>query len=115
MLVIYNDRCSKCMGLNSALTEAEMDWDALKYMEGTLSMDILNDIFDLYDGDYSDLVRTKEQAWKDSGKDIGTIQLNELKQFILENPIVLQRPIVIQDGKVVVARSPEKLAEILAS
>lgn len=113
MIVVYNESCSKCMGLNSALSEAGVDWNVLKYMEGELSTDTLDEIFDLYDGHYSDLVRCGEKTWIDSGKDIDSINLTDLKQFILENPIVLQRPIVIQDGKVIIARSPEKLEAIL--
>lgn len=114
MIVVYNERCSKCVGLNSALSEAGVDWNPLKYMEGELSIDALDEIFDLYDGHYSDLVRSSEKTWIDSGNDIENMNIADLKFFILENPIVLQRPIVIQDGKVVIARSPEKLEELLA-
>lgn len=114
MIVIYNDSCSKCVGLNGALAEAGVDWEALKYMEGALSMDMLDDVFAGYDGHYADLVRRGEKAWIDSGNDIENIPIADLKLFILENPIVLQRPIVIQNGKVVIARSPEKLEKLLA-
>lgn len=114
MNVIYNESCSKCIGLSGVLSEAGVDWNALKYMEGELSNDMLDTIFDLYDGHYSDLVRRGEKAWIDSGINIESIGIADLKLFILENPIVLQRPIVIHDGKAVIARSSEKLRELLA-
>lgn len=114
MNVIYNESCSKCVGLSGVLSEAGVDWNALKYMEGELSNDVLDTIFDLYDGYYSDLVRRSEKAWIDSGINIESISIADLKFFILENPIVLQRPIVIRDGKAVIARSSEKLRELLA-
>lgn len=115
MDIIFNERCSKCMSLSNSLSNSGIEWNALKYLNGELSKDVLDRIFDGYSGHYSDLVRTGEGAWINSGHDINQIDIEELKNFIMENPIVLQRPIVMREGKIVIARTAEKVNEVLGN
>ncbi|MGQ1929844.1 ArsC/Spx/MgsR family protein [Ornithobacterium rhinotracheale] len=59
-----------------------------------------------------DLVRTNEDIWKENykGKDLTDEQIISA---IVENPKLLERPIVINGDRAVVARPTEKIDEIL--
>tara|TARA_R110002049_G_scaffold15822_3_gene64164 strand:+ start:16579 stop:16872 length:294 start_codon:yes stop_codon:yes gene_type:complete len=60
-----------------------------------------------------DLIRTGEDEWKNTGLAIETASDDDLINAIIQYPILLQRPIVIANGKAVIARPPEKVLEIL--
>ena len=113
MIFVYNDTCSKCSELSKHLADRGFSWDTIRYMDGDLSKELVDTIFADYEGARSDLIRQKEEEWTSSGLDINAVDLTELKRFVMKHPIVLQRPIVVVDGRVVIARPPEVLWEIL--
>jgi arsenate reductase len=59
-----------------------------------------------------DIIRSKEAVYLENykGKDLTDAQWI---QAMHENPILIERPIVINGNKAVVARPPEKVKEIL--
>ena len=115
MIVIYNENCSKCARLQETLSDAGIEWEGRQYMEGELSTELLDQVFTLYRGPRADLIRCGEKAWIEAGHDIGKIDLPTLKRFVLENPVILQRPIVIREGEALLARSTEQLDELLGN
>ena len=115
IVIIYNPRCSKCRGVSELLSQQEEEWNPLHYLEGGLSPEILDHIFTKFEGDYRDLIRTGEDAWKESGHDIQKITVEELKEWILQNPVALQRPIALYEGNVIIARPPERIKELIGT
>lgn len=113
MIFIYNESCSKCSELSRHLADRGFSWDTIRYMDGDLSEDLVDTIFADYEGPRSDLIRQHEEEWSSSSFDIDTVALPELRRFVMKHPIVLQRPIVIVEGRVIIARPPEVLWEIL--
>lgn len=113
MIFIYNDTCAKCSALSRHLANRGFSWDTIRYMDGELSEKLVDTIFDDYEGPRSDLVRQHEKEWTSSGLDINTVELPKLKRFVMKHPIVLQRPIVVVEGSVIIARPREVLWEIL--
>ncbi len=59
-----------------------------------------------------DLVRVKEQIWKDNfkGKDLSD---TEIIQAMIENPRLIERPIITNGNKAVIGRPTEKILEII--
>jgi arsenate reductase len=60
----------------------------------------------------TDIVRTGEQVFAEqyAGKQLSD---NELLQAIIDNPILLQRPIVVNGDKAIIARPPQLVKDIL--
>lgn len=58
------------------------------------------------------LVRKNEKIWKDNykGKELTD---DKLIKAMIENPKLIERPIVINNNKAVVGRPPESILEIL--
>ena len=111
MFVIFNAQCSKCAGLAGMLSD--LNWQAIDYLNGELTPDLLDTIFHHYDGPVTDLVRTGESLWREAGYSLEMLDVEALKKRIHAHPILLQRPIVIRGKTVLVARPPEKVWDLL--
>nr|MCR5422417.1 transcriptional regulator Spx [Bacilli bacterium] len=44
-----------------------------------------------------DIISTRSKVIKDNNIDIDSMKLNELMDFIIENPTILKRPIIVSD------------------
>lgn len=59
-----------------------------------------------------ELVRTNESIWKEKYKNV-KLSDDEIIELMAINPKLIERPIVVNDGKAVVGRPPEKIKSIL--
>ncbi len=110
--IYYNQDCSKCRQTKSLLKEKNINTDIIEYLNNTLSKEELTHIIGL-GIPAKDLIRPFEDEWEKTGLDIETASDDELINAIIQYPILLQRPIVLANGKAVIARPPEKVLEIL--
>ena len=59
-----------------------------------------------------DIMRTKEAVYKELGmKDVEDEE--KLIEAMVEHPKLIERPIVIKDGKAVLGRPPEKVLQLI--
>lgn len=68
-------------------------------------------VLEALDMDARDLVRTKESIWKDEYQDL-ELDEDEIILAMIEHPKLMERPIVVNGSKAVVARPAEKLNEL---
>ena len=70
------------------------------------------DVLDALNMDAIDLVRKNESVWKEEYK---TLELDEDEIILamIEHPKLMERPIVVNGDRAVVARQAEKLLEVL--
>src|SRR5699024_12693717 len=59
-----------------------------------------------------ELVRTKEAIWKEKYKD-KDLSDKEVIETMLENPRLIERPIVIKNNKAAIGRPPKQVLDIL--
>ena len=80
--------------------------------EESMSAAEFEDVLDALDMDAIDLVRKNESVWKEEYK---TLELDEDEIILamIENPRLMERPIIVNGDKAVVARPAEKLLEVL--
>jgi len=80
---------------------------------GTINEERLLDILKMLDIKVIDLCRTGEQKFKELGL---TKESPEYKIFeaMLKNPILIERPIIIKNGKkAIIGRPPEKVLKFM--
>ncbi|MBD0825372.1 arsenate reductase (glutaredoxin) [Aestuariibaculum marinum] len=112
MIKIYhNNRCSKSRLGVQFLEDAGKDFEIVKYLENVPTEAELTEIIKLLGITPIELVRKNEAVWKSDykGKDLSDSQI--IKAMV-ENPKLIERPIVINGDKGVVGRPTEKIAEI---
>ncbi len=112
MIKIYhNNRCSKYRLGVKFLEDSGKDFEIVKYLENIPTEAELTEIIKLLGITPMELVRKNEAVWKSDykGKDLSDSQI--IKAMV-ENPKLIERPIVIKADKGVVGRPKEKIAEI---
>ncbi|MGO4911275.1 arsenate reductase (glutaredoxin) [Leeuwenhoekiella sp. W20_SRS_FM14] len=113
MLKIYhNPRCSKSRQGLALLEESGKEFDVVKYLEDTPSYLELAAIIGKLGIQPIELIRKGEALWKEKFK--GKVYSEkELIQIMVENPKLIERPIVILDNEAVVGRPLENIKNLL--
>lgn len=113
MLKIYhNPRCRKSRaGLEYLMNKAD-DFEVVDYLKTGLTTEILEEILLKSNLQPRDLVRTQEELYRKELKNKNFTR-EEWIQILVENPKLLQRPIVISKHKAVLAQPPENIDRIL--
>ena len=110
--VWFNPRCSKCRTAQGILAEKGVGADYVRYLESAPSRNELERVLKMLGADDPmAIVRTGEDRWKELGLD--PADRDAVLNALAENPILIERPIVIRDGRAVVARPPEKVLDLL--
>jgi arsenate reductase len=113
MIQIYhNSRCGKSRECLAFLEDSGKKYEIIKYLEDIPTFEELKIIVKKLDIKPIELVRQKEKIWIENFKD-KKLSDDEIIQTMLSNPILIERPIVINGDKAVIARPFEKAAIIL--
>ena len=111
MITIYhNPRCRKSREALAILEERGIEHLVRLYLndEESMSAAEFQDVLDALDMDAIDLVRKNESVWKEEYK---TLELDEDEVILamIEHPKLMERPIVMNGDRAVVAHPAEKL------
>jgi len=114
MKIYHNPRCSKSRQGLEILKNANVDFEIIEYLKQPISAAEISTILTKLHLKPIDLVRTNESIWKENfkGKDLSDLAI--IKAMV-ENPKLIERPIVINGDKAVIGRPPEKISSILKS
>jgi arsenate reductase len=113
MIKIYhNPRCSKSRLGISALEEAKVKFEVIKYLETPLNEEDLKEILAILNISPIQLVRKTEKIWKENykGKDVSD---QSIIKAMVENPKLIERPIVIKGNKAVIGRPTELIVDLI--
>ena len=110
--IYHNPRCSKSRQCLAILEDKKEDLEIIKYLDTPITKEKLTEIIGLLEISPIDLVRKNEAIWKQEykGKPITDIKLIEI---MCQHPKLIERPIVIKNGKAMIGRPPEKVIDIL--
>jgi arsenate reductase len=112
--IYHNPRCSKSREALSLLQERGVEAQVIRYLEYPPTMDELRQVVRMLDLAPIDVIRTKEKRFKELGlsKTDGRSD-DEWLRIIVDNPVLLERPIVVSGRKAALGRPPEAVLEIL--
>ena len=110
--IYHNSICSKSREALKLLKSKTTNYKAIKYLEVGIDENELLSIIRSKDISKDDLIRKNEITFKNLNVNKIGLNKNEIKKLIIENPILLQRPLITKniDGllvKSVIARPPE--------
>jgi len=109
----HNPRCSKSRQTLTLLQENGIEPEIIEYLKNPPNKKQLNEILTMLGLEPRDFMRTNESEYKTAGLDSKDISRDDLLNAMLENPILIQRPIVLANGKAAIGRPPEQVLEIL--
>ena len=113
MIKIYhNPRCRKSREGLQLLENSGKEFEIVKYLDNAPSKEELTSIIELLDISPIQLVRKNEKIWKENykGKELSD---DNIIEAMVQNPKLIERPIIINNNKAVIARPAESIFEIL--
>ncbi len=112
--IFHNPSCSKSRAALQIATDRGLDPTVIQYLKAPPARDTLERIVDVVADEPAALVR-KDAKFKALGLAAGDyVTREQVVDLLLEHPELMERPVVIVDGRGVIARPPEKLLDLLA-
>jgi arsenate reductase len=111
--IYHNPRCSKSRQTLALLEEAGAKPTVIEYLKTPPSAKELDAILTTLGKEPRDLMRQKEPPFAALELADATKSRAALIVAMVENPILIERPIVLANGKAAIGRPPEDVLEIL--
>ncbi|SRR5690606_19010313 len=112
MEIYHNPRCSKSRQTLEIIQESGVDFTIRKYLEDPPTKEELRKILSILDISPQTLIRKNEPLFKNEYKNRDLTD-EEWLDVLVENPKLIQRPIVIDRDRAVIGRPPENVRELL--
>ncbi|HKJ74101.1 MAG TPA: arsenate reductase (glutaredoxin) [Alphaproteobacteria bacterium] len=111
--IYHNPRCTKSRQTLALLEERGLSPKIVEYLKTPPSTDELDGILKKLGKEPRDAMRKKEEPYK--ALDLGREDLSreDLIAAMVAHPILIERPIVVANGKARIGRPPESVLEIL--
>ena len=105
--------CSKCRELDKLLRESGVSYDKVNYYIEPLSKKKLAELIRKMGISPRDLLRTSEPVYRELGLAKGEFTDTEIISLMVENPDLIQRPIIERGDRAVLGRPTERVKELL--
>ncbi|WP_297324551.1 arsenate reductase family protein [Nitrosomonas sp.] len=109
-IIIYQKpTCSKCRATLSLLKDSGEEFESVNYYEAPLTTDKLQELIQKLNMSVHDVLRKDEP----SARNLSTASDDEIIKAMVENPDLMQRPIVVRGDKAKLCRPPENVLDLL--
>ena len=110
----HNPNCSKSRAVKAMLEERGIPFEVVHYLDDPLTEDDLQSLLaKLQITDPRQLMRIKESVYGEIGCD--ELQGDDLIRAMVQNRILIERPILVRGDKAVIGRSADRVEELLES
>lgn len=110
--IYHNPRCSKSRATLELLQQRDVDIEIVEYLKQPPSADDIRQILSQLGLAARDIIRSKETAFVDSGLSLDASE-PELIALMVQQPSIIERPIVVAAGQARIGRPPENVLELL--
>jgi arsenate reductase (glutaredoxin) len=111
--IYHNPSCSKSRQTLELLEEHGITPTIIEYLKSPPTADQLKKILVQLEIKPRDLMRKKESAYAECGLGNSSLSDDDLIEFMIKHPILMERPIVLANGKAALGRPPAQVLEIL--
>lgn len=111
--IYHNPRCSKSRQTLALLQERGIEPRVIAYLEEPPDAATLGELLDLLGLAPRELMRRRETVYRELGLDDPELDRAALIRAMVENPILIERPIVVAGRKARLGRPPEAVLDIL--
>jgi arsenate reductase len=110
--IYHNPRCSKSRAALQLLEARDASPEVVEYLKTPPDAATLDSLLDLLGLEPRDLMRRKEKEYKESGADDPDLDRAQLIALMVQNPQLIERPIVVGNGKAAIGRPPENVLSV---
>ena len=112
MIIHHNPRCSKSRQALALLKENGVEPEVVEYLKKPMDESALRGLLTKLGLKAHDILRTKEGEYKQLGLSPDTPE-EEILVAIVQDPILLERPIIVKGNRAIIGRPPENVRELL--
>ncbi len=111
-IVYHNTRCSKSREACSILEGKGIAFETVEYLKTPLDQKQIKELLKLLGAKAQDIVRKSEPLYIEN---YAAEKLTEAQwiKVLAQNPILIERPIVVKGNKAIVGRPPEKVLNLI--
>ncbi len=110
--IVHNPKCETSRRALRILEEAGIEHDIILYLQKKLTYKKIESLVKKLGFRPEQLIRKKEDVFQQNYKD-KTFSDEEWIQILVENPVLIERPIIIKDQKAIIARPLELINKFL--
>jgi arsenate reductase len=107
----HNSRCSKSRAAFNYLKDKNIEFRVIEYLKKPPTKEELQEVLNKLNMKPSELIRSKEAIYKELK--LKEASQDELLEAMVNYPKLIERPIVLNSNKAVVARPLELIEQIL--
>ena len=111
--IYYNPNCSKSRATLALLEENDVSPEIIYYLDTPPDKQQLIALLEKLNLGLRDILRTSEPDYVDLGLDDETLSEEIIFDLVSKHPLLIQRPIVVQGDKAILARPPEAVLALL--
>lgn len=111
--IYHNPRCSKSRQTLQILQDKAIKAEIIEYLKEPPSRATLEEVLTSLGLEPRELMRKNEAIYKELNLADNSLGRDELINAMLEHPILIERPIVVCNGKAIIGRPPENVLSII--
>jgi arsenate reductase len=112
--VWHNNRCGKSRDAVKYLESNSINFEIVEYLKNNFSKDDLQEVINMLGiSDVREMLRTKEKEYKENNLKDESLSQDVIIDIVVANPKLVERPIVINGNKAVIARPLEEIEKVL--
>ena len=111
--ILHNPRCSKSRQSLELLTNNGVDAQVILYLQDPPTSSEIKNILKKLNLSPSEILRKGEIRFKELAISLEDIDDDQLITLMVENPILIERPIIFNETKAVIGRPPENTLDII--
>lgn len=110
MIRIYTaPSCASCRKVKAWLKEHQIPYVEKNIFSTLLRQDELKELLERSENGTDDIISKRSKIIKENNIDVEDMSINELIQFIQDNPSILKRPIIIDERRFQVGYNAEEI------
>lgn len=110
MITIFTTpSCSSCRKAKKWLDDHRIAYEERNLFNQRITEKDIDRMLENTENGFEDIISTRSKVFKEQSLDVEDMRISELKSFIIENPSVLKRPIIIDGEKMQVGYNDEEI------
>ena len=110
--VYHNNRWGKSRAVVQLLRDNNVDFTIIEYLKEPIYINTISKICKILAVEAASIVRVNDKNFKALKVKLDKLNNNEILELIAENPIILERPIIIKNNSGLIGRPPENVKKL---
>ncbi|MDR2996052.1 transcriptional regulator SpxA [Bacillus cereus] len=114
MVILYTTAsCGSCRKAKAWLEEHQIDYIEKNIVSNSMTVDELKSILRLTEEGATEIISTRSKTFQDLNINIEELSLNEFYTLIIEHPLMLRRPIMLDEKRLQIGFNEEEIRKFL--